>query len=449
MTDELLDEVTGLVEWPVVLRGQFDKEFLQLPKEVLISAMEDHQRYFPVVDAQGNMLNNFILVSNIMGQDAKRVVQGNERVLRARLSDAAFFFNEDKKQTLATRVEKLKGIVFQAKLGTLYEKTERLSVLASLIAKKIGANLQAVERAALLAKTDLLTNMVNEFPELQGTMGYYYALQDNETKEIADALQEQYLPRFAGDRLPTQKVGQALALADRLDTLVGTFGINQIPTGDKDPFALRRATLGVLRILVENKLQLDLQEVLSQAVQQYKVPLENKEIVPQVMNFIQERLRVYCQEQGISADVFASVAALGIRDPRDALKRMEAVRKFKQRTEAGALSSANKRVSNILAKYTEALTAQQIDPSLFEKGSAEEDLAKKLEIKDQLTALLQSSSYENALSMLAGLRQPIDNFFDHVMVMVEDKRQRENRILLLREFRQLFLQVADIALLQD
>lgn len=449
VSDELLDEVTGLVEWPVVLRGQFDKEFLQLPKEVLVSAMEDHQRYFPVVDVAGNMVNSFILVSNIMAQDAKRVIHGNERVLRARLSDAAFFFYDDQKQRLADRVDKLKGIVFQAKLGTLYEKTERLRALAAIIAKRVSADTDTAERAALLAKTDLLTNMVNEFPELQGTMGYYYALHDHETMDVAEALREQYLPRFAGDKLPENKIGKVLALADRLDTLVGAFGINQIPTGDKDPYALRRAALGVLRILIEHSMPLDLQDLLTQAVQLYKAPLQNKDTVAQVLNFIQERLRVYCQEQGISADVFAAVAALGITDPSDALQRMTAVKKFKQSAEASALSSANKRVSNILAKYTETLSAEKIDPALFEKGGAEEALAKKLAIRDELTMLLKSQRYENALSSLAGLRQPIDEFFDHVMVMVDDKRQRENRILLLREFRGLFLQVADIALLQD
>ena len=445
----LLDEVTGIVEWPTVLRGQFDKEFLALPKEVLISAMQDHQRYFPIVDAQGNLLNSFILVSNIMGQDTKRVIHGNERVLRARLADAAFFFNDDKKQALAARLDKLKGIVFQAKLGTLYEKAERLSALSSVIAKQIGADSKDVQRAALLAKTDLVTNMVNEFPELQGTMGYYYAVQDGESDAVSHALREHYLPRFAGDALPAQKVGQALAVADRLDTLIGTFGINQIPTGDKDPYALRRAALGVLRILIEKNLHLDLQAVLTTALQQYKVTLENKEAIAQVLTFMQERFRVYCQEQGIPADVFASVAALGIYDPLDALARMQAVQAFKQREEASALSSANKRVSNILAKYTDSLDANKIDPALFDKP-AEQALAQQLEVKSELISRLQQAGdYEQALLALAELRKPIDDFFDQVMVMADDKRQRENRLLLLRKLRALFLQVADIALLQE
>ncbi len=446
MTDALLDEVTGLVEWPVVLQGQFDPAFLTLPKEVLISSMEAHQRYFPVADKHGELLPHFIVVSNIESHEPQRVTHGNERVLHARLSDAAFFFAADQKEPLSARLERLRAVVFQAKLGTLYDKAARLSRLAAFIAQRIDANTADAERAGWLAKTDLTTNMVNEFPELQGVMGSYYA-RGCETENVAIAMREHYLPRFAGDELPSNAVAQALAIADRIDLLTGSFGIHQLPTGDKDPFGLRRAALGVLRLLIEKQISLDLSDVLQAAVKNYEQPLDNTEAVPQILNFLQERLRAYYLEKGIGADVFAAVAALGVANPLDLHQRIHAVMSFKQLAEAEALSIANKRVSNILEKSNH-IEATAIDATYFEH-EAEKILAAKIDSKSQqLRALCDAGQYTEGLIALADLRQPVDDFFDHVMVMTDDKLRRENRLLLLKQLRALFLRVADIALLQ-
>lgn len=445
---DLLDEVTGLVEYPVAIIGHFDKNFLALPSEVLISSMQDHQRYFPVVDTHHQLLPHFVTISNIKSHQPERVVHGNERVLRARLSDAAFFYETDQKHSLESRIDSLKGIVFQAGLGSLHDKAVRISKLSALIAERIGADAVQAAHAGLLAKTDLTTQMVGEFPELQGVMGCYYARQDGLPEGIASAMKEQYMPRFSGDDLPSHPIGQALALADRLDSLAGAFGINQIPTGDKDPYGLRRAALGVVRILIEKQLHLDVKEMLQVAVSQYGQLLKNADAVSQILNFIQERMRAWYQEQGITADVFAAVAALGITDPLDSHERIKAVQTFKKLNEAQALSIANKRVSNILAKYEEKITAQAIAPDYFE-NAAEEILAQQLEAKSSVVAKLsKSGQYDQVLLQLAELRQPVDDFFDQVMVMTDDKARRENRILLLSKLRALFLQVADIALLQ-
>lgn len=448
MPEALLDEVTGLVEWPVALYGTFDASFLAVPQEALISAMQDHQRYFPVVDKNNKLLPYFITISNIESKNPKQVIIGNERVLRARLSDAAFFFETDKKQTLSERIDVLKSIVFQNKLGTLHDKAERIAKLAAAIAKTIGIDAEVAARASLLAKADLTTQLVGEFPELQGIAGYYYALQQGESKVIAEALNEQYLPRFSGDKLPATPLGCTIAIADRLDTLVGIFGINHAPTGDKDPFGLRRAALGVLRIIIEKQLNLDLHELLKTAASSYTVKLENTEAVNQVMQFMLERLKPWYQEQDISADVFAAVAALGITKPYDLDCRIQAVQAFKALPEAQALSVANKRVSHILDKYVETITAKTINTTLFEHD-AERILANKLkELHDEIVLKSQSDNYTGILNQLATLREPIDTFFDNVMVMVDDKACRENRLLLLKDLRSLFLYVADVALLQ-
>ncbi|MDR3479061.1 MAG: glycine--tRNA ligase subunit beta [Gammaproteobacteria bacterium] len=448
ITPELLDEVTGLVEWPVAILGDFDQRFLEVPSEALISAMQDHQRYFAVVDDEGKLLPHFVTISNIESRDMQRVIEGNERVLRARLSDAAFFFETDKKRSLESRLEILKGIVFQAKLGSVYDKTRRVSQLAAYIAKALGEDETLAARAGMLAKTDLTTEMVGEFPELQGLAGYYYAKHDGEPAAVATAMNEQYMPRFSGDQLPETKIGCILALADRLDTLLGVFGINQAPTGDKDPFALRRAALGVLRILIEKELNLDLQDLLTQGLAHYERPLENQEVVAQVLNFISERLKPWYQEQSINPDVFAAVAALGITRPYDFHRRIQAVQAFKQLQDAESLSVANKRVSNILAKYDTQILAKDIDADLFE-NDAERELASQLEVQSLAIAPLYGEArYMDVLSQLSHLRQPVDNFFDQVMVMTEDKNQRENRLLMLAKLRALFLQVADVALLQ-
>jgi glycyl-tRNA synthetase beta chain len=448
-SEALLEEVTSLVEWPVALLGHFDEAFLDLPSEVLISSMQDHQRYFPVMDANNQLLPYFVVISNIESHDPQRVIRGNERVLRARLSDAAFFYVDDKKESLQQRLERLKGIVFQAKLGTLYDKAERISNIAGFIAKKVNLDHEAALRTGLLAKTDLTTNMVNEFPELQGVMGGYYALHDNEASEVAAALKEHYMPRFAGDGLPASPLGQVVSLADRLDTLVGTFGINQIPTGDKDPYGLRRAALGALRILIEGQLDVDLKEVISFVADSYHVKLENAAVLKQLLQFINERARAWYQDQGISADVFMAVAALEITNPLDIHKRIQAVQTFRQLKQASTLSIANKRVSNILAKYSDKIAAKNINPDIFEH-ECELELAKQLDIKSQaVSKLYENRQYDQVLLQLTDLSEPIDHFFNQVMVMVEDKAQRENRLLLLIKLRALFLHVADIALLQQ
>lgn len=448
ITDELLDEVTGLVEWPVAILGDFEERFLTVPSEALISAMQDHQRYFPVVDSDGKLMPHFVAISNIESRDMQGVIAGNERVLRARLSDAAFFFETDKKCRLIDRVDNLQGIVFQAKLGTLFDKAQRLSKLAAFIAKELGEDLEQASRAGLLAKTDLTTALVGEFPELQGVAGSYYAKYEGEPLALSSALMEQYLPRFSGDELPASRLGCVLAIADRLDTLIGIFGINQAPTGDKDPFGLRRAALGVLRILIEKELNLDLHSLLGAAVKCYDTPLENSDVIPQVQNFMLERLKPWYQEQNISADVFAAVAALGVTRPYDIHRRIHAVQHFKQLPDAESLSVANKRVSNILAKYTDALDVKEIDSNLFDT-EAERELHKQVEANSAaITTLYKEARYVDILSQLANLRKPVDDFFETVMVMVDDKRQRENRLLLLAKLRALFLQVADIALLQ-
>jgi glycyl-tRNA synthetase beta chain len=446
--EALLDEVTGLVEWPVAIMGDFDARFLSVPPEALISAMQDHQRYFPVMDAVGRLLPHFVAISNIEARDMQHVIAGNERVLRARLSDAAFFFETDKKIKLQDRVENLKNVVYQVKLGTLFEKAQRVSALCELIAKQLHANISQAARAGLLAKTDLLTNMVGEFPELQGTAGYYYALNDGEQEPVAESLREQYLPRFSGDVLPVTQLGCILALADRIDTLVGAFGINQIPTGDKDPFALKRAALGVLRILVEKEIDLDLRVLLEAAVKLYTKPLENPKVVEQLLEFLQERQKPMYQEQGINPDVFAAVATLGVTRPYDFHRRINAVQQFKQLPDAESLSVANKRVSNILAKYDSQIDAKEVNAHLFEMD-AERELAKHLDkLNLTIAPLYKDARYIDVLSTLADLRQPVDEFFEKVMVMVDDKGLRENRLLLLTRLRGMFLQVADVALLQ-
>lgn len=446
-SEAFLDEVTGLVEWPVPLQGKFDKEFLKLPSEVLISAMQDHQRYFPVMK-NNNIAAEFIFISNIQSHNNKRLIHDNERVLRARLSDAAFFYQVDQKEMLIDRVDTLKTIVYSAKLGTVFDKSQRVQKLAGLIAKTINADIAAAERAALLAKTDLTTNLVGEFPELQGTMGAYYARSSNETEAVALAIGEQYMPRFSGSPTPRTKPGMALAIADRIDTLVGLFGVNQIPTGDKDPYGLRRAALGIIRTLIENHQNLNLKPLLEFSISQYQNKLENKDPIPQILTFIQERLRAYYQEKGISPDIFSSVAALEIYDPVDIDQRVHAVQTFKKLAEAETLSIANKRVSNILGKYQELIAAKKVDPKYFE-NAAETELAKQLEAKSILvTRLSESGKYDEVLMELADLKKPIDDFFDQVMVMTDDKPTRENRLLLLSHLRALFLQVADIALLQ-
>lgn len=446
--DELLDEVTGLVEWPVAMLGEFDKTFLTVPQEALISAMQDHQRYFPITDHHGQLLPHFITISNIASLHPAHVIAGNERVLRARLSDAAFFYATDKKMTLQDRVESLKTMVFQQKLGSLFDKTQRVARLAATMANAMHVDTAMATLAATLAKADLTSQLVNEFPELQGIAGYYYALHEKQPKEVALALKEQYFPRFSGDQLASSLLGSILAIADRMDTLVGVFGMQQAPTGDKDPFGLRRAALGILRTFIENKIQLDLYALIQFAADGFTQALDNKAVVDQVWQFMLERLKPWYQEQQIAPDVIAAVNALAITQPYDIHRRIQAVQHFKRQPEAEALSIANKRVSNLLAKYESAIVAKTIDPSLFEHA-VEKQLAEAIAAQQKtILSLSQAGNYGDVLTNLAQLREPVDKYFDGVLIMTDNERVRDNRLLLLKQLRDLFLHVADIALLQ-
>ena len=442
----LLDEVTSLVEWPVALTGQFEERFLAVPAEALIASMKEHQKYFHVVDANGKLKNNFITVANIQSKDPSQIIDGNERVIRPRLSDAAFFFETDKKTTLVSLRERLKTIVFQAQLGTIYDKTERVAGLAKLIAGKLNADAASAERAAQLCKSDLVTNMVGEFDDMQGIAGYYYAVNDGENAEVAAAMNEQYMPRFAGDQLPATTTGAIIALADRLDTISGIFGIGQQPTGSKDPFALRRASIAVLRILVEKNLALDLRDLLTFAKNQHKNLTAGDELVEQVLAYMLERFRAFFEDANIPAEVFQSVTAKQLSQPLDINQRVLAVNEFSKLPQAQALAAANKRVSNILAKHNAALSTE-VNASLLQED-AEKTLAAAVSAKAAVVApLFAAREYTKALAALADLQQPVDAFFDSVMVMSDDPALQQNRLALLQQLRGLFLEVADISYL--
>ncbi|QBQ54038.1 glycine--tRNA ligase subunit beta [Nitrosococcus wardiae] len=446
--EALLDEVTGLVEWPVALAGRFEPDFLQLPEEVLIATMQDHQKYFPVRDGQGRLMPYFITVCNIESEQPEAVVEGNERVIRPRLADAAFFYATDRKESLASRCGKLKKITFQEKLGSVFERTERLAQLARSIAISMGGNGDWAERAGLLSKCDLVTEMVTEFPELQGIMGRYYALRDNESGEVAEALREQYLPRFAGDRLPGTPTGQALSLADRLDTLVGLFGIGEPPSGDKDPYGLRRAALGVLRIIIEAELGLDLRLLLERGCQAYGGRLTESNTAAQVHDYLLERLRGYYLEAGFRPDEIEAVLVLKPGQPWDFDRRLKGVASFRELPEAESLSAANKRIRNILRKSEEKIPPQ-VEPELLQ-DPAERALATQMyDLEQEVSPLLERQDYQAALRALASLRGAVDRFFDEVMVMVEDPTLRANRLALLDRLQTLFLRVADISRLQN
>lgn len=443
---DLLEEVTGLVELPTALTGSFDKAFLEVPAEALIFSMKEHQKYFHLIDSKGKLLPNFIFVSNIVSRQPAQVIEGNERVIRPRLSDAVFFFETDKRIRLAERVEALGSIVFQEKLGSLLDKTKRVKALAGFIADQIGGNAESAERAAWLAKADLASEMVLEFDKMQGIAGYYYARNDGEADEVALAIRDQYLPKFAGDSLPESVTACALALADRLDTLVGIFGIGQAPTGSKDPFALRRASLAVLRILVEKKLPLDLTALLQKAKDQHAPLPAGDTVVEQVSDYMIERFRAWYDEASIPVQVFQAVSAKAVTVPLDFDQRVKAVHRFSQLPEAEALAAANKRVSNILAKQS-AEIPKQVDKKLL-ADPAEKQLAEAVERKQaEVTPLFARQEYTRGLEALASLRESVDAFFDKVMVMTEDEKLRNNRLALLSQLRSLFLEVADISLL--
>ncbi len=444
---ELLDEVTALVEWPVALLGNFEPRFLDVPAEALISTMQGNQRYFPLVDAVGNLLPHFITVANLDSRAPDQIRAGNERVIRPRFSDAEFFWNQDRKQSLASRRAALGKVIFQQQLGTLHDKTERLSRLVAAIADP--ADLVLVERAASLSKCDLLTDMVQEFPELQGTMGRYYALHDGEPAEVAAALEEYYQPRYAGDRIPATRTGRILALAERLDTLIGIFAIGQVPSGNKDPFALRRAALGVIRIIIEGELDLDLRQVLQQTAQGFAGAIDGLAAVEPVFGFIMERLRGYYLDQGLRVDLFEAVLATRPTRLLDFDHRMRAMDAFGQRPEAISLAAANKRIRNILRKTdeTDALLPAPRRELMVEV--AEQALADALEqISDPVIQLTGSGRYEPALEHLATLREPVDRFFDEVMVLAEDETLRRNRLALLARLSGLFDRIADFSRLQ-
>lgn len=445
---ELLDEVTALVEWPVALAGNFEQRFLAVPAEALISTMQDHQRYFPVVDGQGRLLPHFITMTNLVSRDPAQVRAGNERVIRPRFSDAEFFWNQDCKQPLAARMETLKQVVFQQRLGTVAEKSSRVAALARFIAEQGYGNAEWAERAAQLAKCDLMTQMVQEFPELQGIMGRYCAQHDQEPPEVAQALEEHYLPRFAGDRLPETATGRVLALADRLDTLLGIFAIGQPPTGTKDPFALRRAALGVVRILIEGGLNLDLTEALEQAAAGFDAAIRAENVIENVFDFILDRLRSYYMDQDIRPDAFEAVLECRPTRPLDFDRRVRAVSAFRELPEAASLAAANKRIRNILKKM-ETVLPFEVRPDLLLED-AEQALAGRLvELSSEVIPLMEAGLYREALDRLAGLREPVDAFFDQVLVMAEDAAVRDNRIALLNELGSLFLRVADFSRLQD
>ncbi|PYB94334.1 glycine--tRNA ligase subunit beta [Pseudomonas fulva] len=442
----LLDEVTALVEWPVPLVCSFEERFLEVPQEALITTMQDNQKYFCLLDSEGKLLPRFITVANVESRDPKQIVQGNEKVVRPRLTDAEFFFKQDKKQPLETFNERLKNVVFQAQLGTVYDKAERVSKLAAFIAPLIGGDAQRAARAGLLSKCDLATEMVGEFPEMQGVAGYYYALNDDEPQDVALALNEQYMPRGAGAELPQTLTGAAVAIADKLDTLVGIFGIGMLPTGSKDPYALRRAALGVLRILIEKQLDLDLTGAVQFAVKQYGAKVKAAGLADQVLEFIFDRLRARYEDEGIDVATYLSVRALQPGSALDFDQRVQAVQAFRKLPEAEALAAVNKRVSNLLSK-AEGAIAEQVEPKYFDNAN-EFSLYSAIQQADQaVQPMAAARQYSESLARLAALRDPVDAFFEAVMVNAEDAKVRANRYALLSRLRGLFLGVADISLL--
>ena len=444
--ESLLEEVTSLVEYPNVLAAKFEERFLAVPAEALVYTMKGDQKYFPIYDKDGKLLPHFIFVSNINPEDPTAIIEGNEKVVRPRLTDAEFFFKTDLKQKLVDRLPRLETVLFQQQLGTLKDKTDRIEQLAGEIAKQIGADEAKAKRAGLLSKCDLMTNMVFEFTDTQGVMGMHYARHDGEDEEVAVALNEQYMPRFAGDELPKSLVASAVALADKFDTLTGIFGIGQAPKGSADPFALRRAALGALRIIVEKNLPLDLEDLVKKSATLFGDKLTNQNVVADVVDFMLGRFRAWYQDEGIAVDVIQAVLARRPTRPADFDARVRAVSHFRTLDSAEALAAANKRVSNILAKADAAigeinLTAC-VEPA--EKALAEAVLALRTEVQP----LIAQGDYTTVLDKLANLRAPVDSFFDNVMVNAEDPALRQNRLAILNTLQGLFLQVADISVLQ-
>lgn len=445
--EDLLDEVTSLVEYPNVLAAKFEERFLAVPAEALVYTMKGDQKYFPIYDKEGKLLPHFIFVSNINPEDPSKIIEGNEKVVRPRLTDAEFFFKTDLKQRLEDQLPRLETVLFQQQLGTLRDKTARIEQLAGEIAKQIGTDETKAKRAGLLSKCDLMTNMVFEFTDTQGVMGMRYARHDGEDEEVAVALNEQYMPRFAGDELPKSLVASSVALADKFDTLTGIFGIGQAPKGSADPFALRRAALGALRIIVEKNLPLDLSDLVATSAKLFGDKLTNSNVVEEVVDFMLGRFRAWYQDEGIAVDVIQAVLARRPTRPADFDARVRAVSHFRTLDSAEALAAANKRVSNILAKV-EGEISSEIDRTLLVEAEEKALAEQVITLQAELAPLFAKGDYQTALVRLADLREVVDNFFDKVMVNAEDPKLRQNRQAILNNLRNLFLQVADISLLQ-
>ncbi|MGZ4968479.1 MAG: glycine--tRNA ligase subunit beta [Methylobacter sp.] len=444
--DDLLEEIAALNEWPVPITGTFDPRYLELPPEVLITTMQTNQKYFPVENAEGGLLANFITFSNIESTNPKSIQLGNERVVTPRLSDAEFFWNQDRKKMLEDRLESLKSVIFQESLGTVYDKTIRVRNLAKFIAGHLGADIDLAERAALLAKTDLMTEMVGEFGNLQGIMGRYYALAEHEPKAVALALEEQYFPKQSGSPTASSATGQILAIAEKIDTLVGIFAVGLIPTGDKDPYALRRAALGILRTIIENKLNINIIELTEFAGAQIKTTSDQSATSNRVINFIFERLKGYCLDHDYTADEFDAVITVMPPEPLDFMQRLEAVKAFRQLPEAESLAAANKRIRNILKKSQSRPTA---NVGVLIEPQEKQLLQAALQSADDIQPLLAQRNYQATLNRLARLRNDVDAFFDHVMVMTDDLDLRANRLALLNLLSEQFLTCADISKLQS
>jgi glycyl-tRNA synthetase beta chain len=453
LDDALLDEVAALTEWPMPIAGGFDEQFLRLPEEVLIATLQDHQRYFPVRGDDGGLMPNFIAISNLDSLDSDQVRQGNERVVASRLADAAFFWDQDCKVTLDSRREALKQVVFQKALGSLYDKSARVAKLATQLANDFEQDEASAQRAAELAKTDLLTALVGEFPELQGRVGYYYAILDGEPEAIAKAIEEQYMPRQAGGRLPATPHGNTLALADRLDTLAGIFAVGKKPGGNKDPFGLRRIALGVLRILIEQNIELDLVKYLRLAITEQPVKtVEADNLFSELYEFMIDRLKRYCLDGqspnlakgSVTPEIFESVRARRTISPLDFHQRLIAVCRFMQLDAAESLAIANKRIANILKSASDA-TDCDVNPDLFQVDEERVLYSAVSGILEAHTRGLEERKYTEVLERLAGLREPVDRYFDTVMVMADDADQRRNRLSLMSQLRQLFLDVADLS----
>jgi len=444
--DDLLEEIAALNEWPVPITGTFDPRYLELPPEVLITTMQTNQKYFPVKNADGGLLAYFITFSNIESTNPKSIQQGNERVVTPRLSDAEFFWNQDRKKMLEDRVDSLSSVVFQESLGTVLEKTKRVQNLAKFIAGHLHANIELAERAALLAKTDLMTEMVGEFGNLQGIMGRYYAQADNEPAEVALAIEEQYFPKQSGSPTAGSTTGQILAIAEKMDTLVGIFAVGLIPTGDKDPYALRRAALGILRTIIENKLNINIIELVEFAGAQIKTASDQPATSDRVIDFIFDRLKGYCLDQGYTADEFDAVITVNPAEPLDFMQRLQAVKAFRQLPEAESLAAANKRIRNILKK-SESQPAASVGALV--EAQEKQLLQAALQSAEDIKPLLAQRDYQATLNRLAGLRNDVDAFFDHVMVMTDDLDLRASRLALLNLLSEQFLTCADISKLQS